>query len=464
MKYQIKTLPKSEIEISIEISPEKMREFYKKSCEKLAREVNIKGFRKGHVPLAVIEQHFDKKALLEEAQELAVKTSYFDVVIKESLNVVSRPEINTESVSEAPRPEIKAESVSEAPRPEIQPEAANEPGRTENDPSPEAPFKFTATVAVMPEVVLNNYASIKIKKLDVKVEEKDILSVLEDLKIYGTTYKDVDRKAQNKDRAELEFEGFDPKTGAPVANTKSSNHPVVLGSKTMIPGFEDQIIGMQKDEEKQFKLKFPKDYGKKEFEGREMKFAVKLQRLEEPTEPELSEEYIEKITGKKSNLEDFKREMEKKIRRQKEQEASRKQENEYIEELLKRLKTEIPGALIDEEVQFILGEMKLSIEERGLNFAKFLEVSKTNPEELEKKYRPQAEKRIKIRLALLHIVQEEKIKVDESEISAEISKIRAKCPERDKAKLEAEIKSGSRQTQIYNKIALRKLFSQVLGS
>jgi trigger factor len=423
MDSKIKKLPKSEIEITITVPEDKMHEFRKKACDEISKEVKVKGFRPGHVPPHVLENYVEKKYIDARTEEIAIQRTYAEVVIKENIQVVSRPKVKIEKQN---------------------------------------PLVFVATAAVLPEVEVKDYKSIKIPKKEVKVEEKDIQTVITDMKKYGTTYKDVDRAAKKEDRVEVDFEGFD-ENSKPVPQTKSENHPVILGGESLIPGFEDQLIGMKKHEKKEFDIKFPKDYGKKEFQSRTLKFKTHVKRIEEPTIPELNEELIEKMTGKKQKIEDFKQDIEKNIKAKKEQEAIIGRENLYIEELLKKTLIEVPEALMDEEAQFILEDIKKEVSMKGIEFDKFLEQTKTTEDDLRKKYRPEAEKRIKIRLAIQFLIKQEKITVKDEEVKAQFDKIRAQYPPAEHPKIEKEFESGGLKVQLNNKIALGKLFEKVLN-
>jgi trigger factor len=423
MDYTVKKLPKSEVEIKVTVGAADLEKHYKKAYEDISHEVQIKGFRPGHIPQDVLEKHVDKKHIEEHAKELAMQRTYADIVVKENLQVISRPKVTIEK---------------------------------------EEPFIYVAVVAVMPEVEVKDHKSIKVTKKEPKVTEKDVEEVINDLKKYSTVYKDVDREAKKGDRVEIDFEGFDHE-GKSVPNTKSQNHPVVIGENSLIPGFEDQLIGLKKDEKKEFDITFPKDYGKKDFQNKKLKFKVELKRVEEGVPPELNEEFVEKVTGKKQSVEDLKKDIEKNIHAKKTQEAKQESENQYIEELLKKTKVEIPDSLIDEEAHYILHEMEDEIAAKGLEFEKFLAQAKTTEEDLIKKYRPEAEKRIKIRLALQHIIKEEKVEVSEEEITAEFEKIKSFYPEKEHAKIEEDYNKGELKPQIKSRLTLRKFFAKVLG-
>jgi len=423
MDYTVKKLPKSEVELTITVSDEKLETYKKKASEEVSKDVKIPGFRPGHVPADVLSQHVDKKYILARAQELAVQHAYADAVIKEKLQVVSRPKIHIEK---------------------------------------DNPFTFKAVVAILPEVVIKNYKSIKIDKKPVKVEQKEIDEVLDDFKKYTTTYKDVDRAAKKDDRVELDFEGFDHE-GKALSNTKSENHPVIIGMGSLVPGFEDNLIGLKKDDKKEFDLVFPKDYHKKDFQEKKVKFRVHMKAVKEPVTPEMTEELIEKMTGKKESLADFKKTIEKNVLARKETEATHDRENKYIEELIKKAKIEIPDSLIDEETEYMIEDMKADVQDKGMEFNKYLEQAKTTEDELKKKFRSEAEKRLKIRLSLQHLIAEEKLEVSDAELKEEFDRMKAMYPQHEKAHLEEEFHHDHFKSQLKSRILLKKLFERVLA-
>lgn len=423
MSHTLKHLPKSQIEITITVEPEDLEKYRKKAAEEISKEVQVKGFRPGHIPPEVLEQHVNPKYVEARAQEIAMQQTYAEVVIKENLAVVSRPKVKIEKTD---------------------------------------PLTYTATVALLPEVKIKDYKSVKVAKKEPKVTEDDIKAITDDLKRYGTTYKDVDREAKKGDRVEVDFEGFDEEDKA-VPHTKSSNHPVILGQGTLIPGFEDELTGLKKDEKKEFHLTFPKDYHKEDFRSKKVKFKVEVKRIEEATVPELTEELIEKLTGKKQSVEEFNKEVKQNLHSKKEKEAAMDQENEYIEKLLKESDIEVPDSLIDEEVEYILQDMKEDMGEKGMPFEKFLETNKISLDDLRKKYHGEGERRIKVRLILQHLMKEEAIEVTAEELKAELEKIKSRYPKDQSAKIQEEFDKGALKNQLTNRLSLRKLFAKVLA-
>ncbi|MBI4235168.1 trigger factor [Candidatus Peregrinibacteria bacterium] len=421
--HTLKKLPKSLVELKIEVPAEILELAKKRACEQISRDVKVKGFRPGHVPPHILELHIDKKYIDAHTQDLAIQRAYAQVIIDQNLQIAARPKVKIDS---------------------------------------ENPLTFTATVAVMPEVVIKDYKNIKVAKEEVKVTEKDIDEVIADMKKYATVYKDVEREAKKGDRVEVDFEGFD-KDDKAVAGTKSQNHPVILGGNSLIPGFEDEIVGLKKDEKKEFDITFPKDYGKKDFQGKKLKFKVEVKRVEEAIEPEINDEFVEKITGKKESVADFRKNIEKNVQAQKEEKAQRDRETKYIEELIKKADIELPDDLVDEEAEYILQEVKDEISAKNFEFAKFLEQSKTTEDDLRKKYRPEAERRLKMRLAIQYILKTEKIEVSKEDLAKELEHVKSFYPEKEHRKIQDDFNKGTLRTSILNRLTLKKFFAAVLG-
>jgi len=245
MKYEIKK-DKANVTLTIEVEPSEILKHKKKACEDFSNEIKIDGFRPGHAPMHIVEQYVDKNHILAHTYEIAIQYSYADAVIKEKLQVVSHPKIV-----------MKSDSTKDY---------------SEGDEN----FKFEAEVAVMPEVALKDYKSIKVEKSEPKVEKKEIDETIEEMQKYFTTWADVDREVKKGDRVEIDFEGFDPKEKDEkgehkvIPNTASKNHPVIVGEGSLVPGFEDNLIGMKKGETKEFELTFPKDYHNKDFQSKKM--------------------------------------------------------------------------------------------------------------------------------------------------------------------------------------------------
>jgi len=440
MKYEIKK-DKAQVTLTIEVEPKEILQHKKKACEDFSNEMKIAGFRPGHAPMHVVEQHVDKNHILGHTYEIAVQYAYAEAVMKENLQIVSHPKIV-----------MKSDTTKDY--------AEGGDANGEN-------FKFEAEVAVMPEVKMKDYKSIKIEKEEPKVEEKEIEDTIGEMQKYFTTWADTDRAVQKGDRVEIDFEGFEPREApeaipTPIPNTASKNHPVIVGENSLVPGFEDNLIGMKKEETKEFELKFPKDYHKKDFQEKKIVFKVTVRRIEEGTKPEITEELVEKITGKKLTIEEFKDDIKGNIRAHKEEEAKQTRENKFLEELLKTVDVEVPEALIDEEIHFMIDDLKHDMEQKGIPFDKYIEQAKLTHDDLHKKYEPEAEKRIKLRMGITKVIELEKIEVTDDEIKAEIEKLTEYYPEDQKKKIKKDLEGKEETARMKNKMLLKKFFEKML--
>ena len=436
MKYEVKELAKSTVKITIEVPVEELKKHKEKAAEDISKDVKIDGFRSGKVPLDVLEKHVDKKHIIAHALEIATQFSYAEAVTKGKLKVISRPKINFTSDT------------------------------TKED----EPLKFEAEVAVLPEVKVKDYKSIKIPKEEVKVTEKEIGEVVEDLKKHFKEWKDVEREVQKGDRVETDFEGFEPpkkgdkdKELKAIPNTASKNHPIMVGENIMVPGFEDALIGMKKDEKKEFEVTFPKEYHNKDFQGKKVLFKAEVKRIEAGEDQDLNEALVEKVTGQKMSVEDFKKDIEKNVKAQKEQKAVQGRETKYLEEILKRAEVEVPEPMVEEELDYIVQDMQQDLMQKGMTLEKFLEQTKMKMEDLRKKYKEEAERRIKTRLALTHIIDAEKVEVTDKELEDEITKMVGFYPEEQREKMREEMTKGDEKFKLKNRILLKKFFDKVLG-
>jgi trigger factor len=424
MKIEVTKLPKSEVKIIIELSAEETQKYLEESAKQVSQMVKIPGFRPGHVPLEVLQKHVSNEAIEDHMLDTAVPQSYGEAVLKEKVQVVSRPKVNILEKN---------------------------------------PLKFEATVAIYPDVEITGYEKVSIKKNEVKVEEKDVEDLLKDIQKRRATFKEVDRAAQNGDKVEMDFEGYD-EGGALLESTKSKNHPVMLGEGTLVPGFEESVVGMKKGEQKKFHVTFPKDYFHKPFQGKKVEFKVTLNKLEEAEIPELTPEFLKTIAGVETGMEEVKTNIRMNLQHEKEHAEKDRRENIFLEEIIKLTKVELPETLIDEELDGMIEEFKSELDSRGINIEKYLETTKKEIKDLKTERRKEAEKRLILRFGLQKIFDQEKLEVGTEEIKQEIEKLKTYYPENERSKLDREYKEGTYLVKrLENKLKIDKLFDKYLG-
>ncbi len=424
MKIQIKKLAKSKVEIEIETTDEQWEKARKTALAKMSQEVKVDGFRKGHVPEKIlIEKVGGEHAMEHQIIDILMPKSYSEAINKEKIAVIARPEV-----------EIITQK----------------------------PLVYKVKVDVYPEVKLPDYKKVNVPLKTEKVAKKEIDAWVENFRKQAAEYREVKRAAKKGDRTEIDFEGFTP-DGVPLENTKSKNHPVVLGENTLIPGFEEHVVGMKTGEEKEFSITFPKEYHAKNMAGKKTKFKVKLNKLTESILPELNAEFVQKITGTKKTVDEFRKEIETSLLEKKSKDAQVKRENKWLEEIAKKVKIEIPEVLISEEVEFMIDDLKMQGLQQGLPWEKHLEHMKKTEEELKKEMQKTAEQRVKLRLVAQEIIKEEKIIVEDDEVLKASKVLLAKQPPQNQEKYKEFYKQdGKGFLQLKNQMVFEKMFSKLL--
>ncbi len=281
MQTEVKQLPKSEISITITLSPEEIEKYELEATRRVSEKVEIPGFRKGQAPKAFVLAQIGAEAFSAEVLNVALPHTYFQAIKDKNLQVISRPEINIVSKS---------------------------------------PLKYEARVAVMPEVTLKGADKIKIKKENIVVSDKEVSEVVEEMRKYKATYKPLERGIQKGDRVEIDFQGYD-EGGAAIEKTKSKNHPLFVGEGSLVQGFEDQLLGMKVNEKKKFPIKFPSDFGSEPLRGKTVHFETEVKRAQEPILPELNEDLVAQLMGERKSVPEMKEALKRDIHARKEVES-----------------------------------------------------------------------------------------------------------------------------------------------
>lgn len=339
----------------------------KRTIDELSKQLKLKGFRPGKIPESMIREEIDPEHIRVRTLEFALPMVLQEIAEEKKHRLIGRPSVNFSALE---------------------------------------PLKIEVEYDVYPELKIGNYKSIKTPLKKKTASEKEVEEAIDNLKKRFTEYKPVDRTSQKGDRVEIDFQGSTP-DGVPLDQVKSSHYPVLIGSNILIPGFEDQLIGMKKSDEKSFELPFPKDYHVKSLAGKKVKFQAKVWEVEEAILPEITEAWLEKTFGKKMMLSEWKEDIKKQIQTSLDQEAKREQEEAFLKELLTVINAEIPTTLVTMEQASMLQEMKSQVERSGLSYDHYLKAIKKTEAELRKTFENPAEERLKLRLGLQEIAKQE---------------------------------------------------------
>lgn len=385
MEVKSENLKKGKVKLIIKLTPKEMSVHFKQAFDRIAPTIKLPGFRGGKAPRKLIEGSAGVARILSDGLDLAVSDSYFKATKEEKLIPINQPNI---VINKYPHY-----------------------GHTEEEVGEE--FEFEAEFEVLPPVTLADYSKIKVDKIQTKTASKeDVEKVLSHVLKQNAEFKDSTVGAKNGDRIEINFEGF--LKHVKIDQMCSKNHPLILGENTLIPGFEEELVGLKTGEKKDFQIKFPKDYHGKEFAGKDAEFKVEVISVKEIILPKEDDELAKKFGH--DSVKNLKDAIEKNLNLELEENAKRELENNIIEAMLPLLSVEIPDSLISREIERMISDFAKQITDRGLNFDKYLEGIKKTREDLLKEMRPQAEKNIKVGLLLGKIVEENKWDQNDPEV------------------------------------------------
>ena len=380
-----KTENKNEVKLEFTIEAEKFDEAIMKVYQKSARYFNIPGFRKGKAPFNIVERMYGDEIFYEDAFNELVPSIYEKEIEDNKIEAVSKPEINIVKMK-------KGEDL-----------------------------VFTAVVQTKPEVKLGKYKGIELKKVEYPVTDEDVEHELAHVQEHNARIITVeDRPVQDKDIAVIDFQGF--VDGKAFEGGKAEKHELEIGSKTFIPGFEDQVIGMKVGEEKDIKVKFPEDYFSKDLAGKDATFKVKLHEIKEKQLPALDDEFAKDVS-EFDTLKDYKTSIKEKKQAQNDDRAKHETENLAIEAVSNETKIDIPSGMIETEIDAMIRDLEQQLSYQGINLDQYLKIMNKTRKEVEENYKEQAEKNVKSRLILEAIIKEEKIESTDEEINAKIKEM-----------------------------------------
>lgn len=377
MEIKVEDLKHGKFKLTLTVSPKEMAGYFNKAYEKIVPTIKLDGFRPGKAPRKVIEGAAGVARILSEGLDLAVSESYFKAIAEKKMIPLDQPKI---VINKYPNYGSTEKEVKDS-------------------------FEFEAEIECLPAVSLGDYSKEKLavgKKESAKKE--DVTKVLTHFQKQNSTFNEMNRPAQKGDFIEVSYEGFVKHVR--IDQMCSKNHPLVLGENTLIPGFEDQLVGLSKGDKKEFTIKFPKDYHAKEHAGKDAVFKIELINVKEIVLPELNDDFALKFGHK--NMKELTAAIEENLNKELEENFKREMEAKAIDKVLPYLKVEIPETLIKREVGRMLAEFDSQITGQGINFDKYLEGIKKTREEIEKEMRPQAEKNVRIGLLLGKLVEENK--------------------------------------------------------
>lgn len=376
----------SQGELKVKVSGEAWEKAQEKTFKKLAKNVEVKGFRKGQVPESMARKVISKQNIMIEAVD-EVATSALQEGIKEhNLWIIARPELSVDAISEE-----------------------------------ELTLSFKVTVK--PEVTLGDYKGLDITKDDVKVEDSEVEAQLAALQNrFAELVVKEDGTVENGDTAVIDFEGF--KDGVAFEGGKGENYPLEIGSGSFIPGFEEQLVGMKADESRDITVTFPENYGQGDLAGAEAVFKVTVHEIKAKTLPEINDDLIKDAEIKDVETVDaYKEYVVKNLTAQKQSDADRKYDNDILLKLTENSPVEIPEVMIEDELNGMVNDFAQRLAQQGFPLDQYFKMTGLSEEALREQMTPEATKKVHVRLVLDKIAEVENIEVDDKDVEVEYETI-----------------------------------------
>ncbi len=381
MKVVKEVLSDGKVKLTIEVEAGKIALASDEVYKKLVEAVKIPGFRPGKAPKNLVEKEVGAERFEAEILDILLPQTYYEAVMQEGLEVVGAPEVKMVKFV------------------------------------PSDGLTYEATVETMPEIKIPDLSKISVKREKVVVDKKEVQEVIDDLAKQLQKYEKVERAAKSGDRVEIDFEGF--LKGLPFDGGKSQNHPLVLGSGSFIPGFEEQLEGVKAGDEKEIEVTFPKDYHAENLKGEKVTFKVKVHTVEEIILPEITDAFVKEV-GPFKDLEALKADIEKQLLFTKETQERHRLEDAILAAIAEKSKFNVPESLVHQEQHRLLHEAENNLMQQGIQMDQYLEMIKKTREDIEEEMKPEAEKRVKVGMLLTQIAKDGKYTATEAEIKKAI--------------------------------------------
>ncbi len=420
MKYSFKAAEKSTVKVDMEFTGEEWKDSLNKAYVKTRGKYSVPGFRKGKAPKPVIENYYGKGVFFDEALNLLFSDNYPTVIEKEkdSFTAVGSPDLSVEALDENK-------------------------------------VVIAAIVPVKPEIKIGQYKGLKIKKYEYKVTKKEIDAEVDKILLREAKPVEVtDRPCANGDTVNIDFAGM--VDGEAFAGGTAEGYELELGSGTFIPGFEEQVVGMEIGKERDIVVTFPENYQADNLRGKEATFHIKLNSIKGRELPALTDEYVKKHAGSET-VADYKKKVKERLEKKAENDSRDQTENSIVEEICKTAECEIPQAMVESEIDTIVRDFSYKLMYQGLKLEDYIQYMGQTMEQFRSQFDAQARSRVLSQLVIEKIIKDEKITATQEEIDAKIAEQAASV---EKTAEEYKKNIDPRQLEyIANDVVITKLFA-----
>lgn len=385
MSVKWEKLEKNQGVLTVEVEDNDFSKALDQAFKKVVAKVDVPGFRKGKVPRKIFEARFGVESLYQDALDIVLPEAYQKAVDESGIDPVDRPEVDIDQLE-------KGKAVI-----------------------------FKATVTVKPEVELGTYKELEIPEKDFSITDERVEEELENVRSkQGEMIVVEEGTIEEGDTAVIDFEGFID--GEVFEGGSAENHALEIGSKSFIPGFEEQLVGLKLGDEKDVQVTFPEDYQAEEFQGKEATFKVKVNEIKRKKLPELDDEFAKDVSEFET-LEEYKNDLRQKLEEQAKEEEENYRKDSVVQQAAENATIDIPEVMIEQEVDQMLKDFEQRLQTQGMDLNMYFQFSGTDEAGMKEQFKPDAEKRVRIQLTLEEIVKQENIEVTDDDVDAELEKI-----------------------------------------
>ena len=384
MSVKVTKKENSKVELEFVVSKERFNEALDEAFKKNSGKFKIAGFRNGKVPRNVVEKMYGESVMYDEAFNIVADEEYVKAVTENNLEVVSHPEVEIKAIGK------------------------------------DKDLEFTVVVYVKPEIELKQYKGLEIEKVETEVTDADVEHELGHVQDKNARIVTKEGAVEDGDIAVIDFEGF--LDGVAFEGGKAEKYELGIGSHSFIPGFEEQIVGMKSEEEKDINVTFPEDYGNTDLAGKEVVFKIKLHEVKKKELPAIDDEFAKDVS-EFNTLEEYKADIKEKLKTSKEAQAKAEKETRTMDKLVEQVEVTLPEPMVDHEIEHMVKDFEQNLQYQGLTLDRYLEILNMSMDDLKDQFRDNAVKSIKMNLAMEYVIKAENIEVTDEDVNAKIEEL-----------------------------------------
>jgi trigger factor len=411
----------SQAYLTIEMEPVELEAGLAKAYRRLVQKANIPGFRKGKAPRSIVEQYLGKESLLEDAVNNMASDACEKALEEQGLKIVARPEIDVEKLD---------------------------------------PVTYKVVAPLQPTVKLGDYHSIRIAQESVELKEEEVTKTLENIRHQHATWEPVERQVNTGDMVSLDIDSHVGEQR--YIDLKGTEYEVTKDSQFPVVGFAEQLVGLKRDETKEFKLSFPKDYAREELAGKEADFKVTIKEIKQERLPELNDDLAKQVNPEYKTVDDLKKYLTDYLKERAEDKARKEYEQKVVDAAVEQSQVEYPPVLVEEEIDQMIREQmrRWQMNDKGMD--DYLKSIKKTGEQLREEIRPAAVKSVKQSLVMTQVAQDEKIEITNEETEAEIENMTKSIAEEGKQKMLELLSVPQARASLISVIATRKTVQKLV--